>query len=169
MVVVPTAADEQDILVVQDAGDAGRLVTGNVDVSVTPPAFVLPNRVFVTELTEVFAGIDDLRGDEGFFAVSDPNDLPAGYTTLDGSVDIRFDFVSFPLGCRTANLWVWPDPADGGEAGFADDIAFEPVSAPITLSFTKAPSTFFTATVDGSAQNVPGFTIDRTSDRKSVV
>jgi len=163
ILVIPTVADEQDVLIVRDTADPARLVTGNVDVSVTPPGFALPNRVFVAELTEAFPGIDDLRGDEGFFAISDASELPQGYTTLDGGVDVRFNLLTFALGCRSANLWVWTDPVDTGDEGYADDVEFEPVEPPISLSYTKTPSSFFKATVDGSDEDISGFVIDRTS------
>lgn len=146
-------ADENDVLICSPASNPGALVTGTVD-TITG-AIVLPHRVFA-ETADVLAGVDDFRGDEGFFSVSDPGLLPPGYVPPPGNVDIRFDFRTLTISGQTANLWYW-DPAAHPA------VRFEPAAGGQRLSFRKSPTQFFTATVDGAAVDVAGFVIDRTS------
>jgi hypothetical protein len=145
--------DEIDVLICRSAADPSLLVTGEEDER--SGELTVPRRVF-TESVEPLAGLDDLRGDEGFFAVTDPNALPPGYTPLPGLTDVRFDFKAFTIAGVTANLWRW-DP------GRDPDVVFHPAADGVVLKFQKAPSAFFTATVDGSPHDVPGFVIDTTS------
>jgi hypothetical protein len=112
-------------------------------------------RVF-TERVTPFSGFDQLNGDEGFFGVSDAGLLPPGYALMQPLVDLRFDFRAITLDGATSNFWYW-DPAE--QPG---EVTFAPVQDGRTLTFSKTPSNFFFATVDGSASDVAGFVIDRT-------
>lgn len=147
------AADEIDALVCTVDGDPAQIATGRID-SVTGE-LEAPIRLYSAS-ADVVAGVDAYLGDEGFFAVSDDAELPAGYTLLAASVDLRFDLKSFTLGAESSNLWRW-DPAA------KPSVDFEPVSGDATVAIQKSPTTFFTATVTGADADVTGFTIDRTS------
>ena len=146
------AADENDILICQVIGSPSDLATGQIDT--LNGQLQVPVRVY-SESTEI-AGSDDWRGDEGFFAVSDPSSLPSGYTSLAPNTDITFTLRSFAVGAASSNLWYW-DPAANAQPTFV------PASGGQRLSYRKSPTQFFNATVDGSAVDVPGFTIDRVS------
>jgi len=151
---VAALADENDILIVQDASDPQRIVTGEVDA--ISGALNLPVRIFDEALTTL-SGLDQATGDEGFFAVTNAGSLPPGYGVLPGLTDVRFDFKAVQIGSQVANLWYWDVNASPGT------VDFQPVAGDVQLSFRKSPVSFFTATVDGAALDVPGFVIDRTS------
>lgn len=151
--VAAAQTNENDVLICSPADEPDALATGVVDV-ISGQASV-PVRVF-GESAGPISGIDDLRGDEGFFAYSSAAQLPPGYVPPPGLTDIGFDFRTFTIGTESHNLWYW-DPST------EPDVTFSAPPAGVSLSFTKTPVSFFTATVDGSPVDVPGFTIDRTS------
>lgn len=146
------AQDENDVLMCSVVGEPSLLATGNVD-SISGNLAV-GARVF-QESTET-VGNDDWRGDEGFFAVTDPEALPADYAPLPALTDIRFDFKAFAIGAATSNLWYW-DPSASAAVNFVVPVDGQ------RLSFRKSPTQFFNSTVTGLPVDVTGFTIDRTS------
>lgn len=146
------AQDENDVLMCVVAGQPALLATGSID-SINGNLAV-GARVF-RESTET-PGNDDWRGDEGFFAVTDPESLPDGYVPMPGLTDIRFDFKAFAIGATTSNLWYW-DPAASSQVQFVVPTDGQ------RLSFRKSPVAVFNSTVTGTAVDVAGFVIDRTS------
>lgn len=147
------AQNENDILVAAVSGQPDALATGDVDVN--DGSIQLPIRVFAERVTP-FPGFDQLNGDEGFFGVSDPGLLPAGYSLMRPLADLRFDFRAITLSGATSNFWYW-DPAEQPA-----QVEFAPVADGRTFTFQKTPISFFHATVDGSATDVERFVIDRT-------
>lgn len=146
-------AQDSDLLITADAGDAARLVTGSEDDATGE--LTLPVRVFSVRV-EPLSGLDQLDGDRGYFGVGDAELLPTGYSPLQPLVDVRFDFRAVTIQAATSNFWYW-DPVEqpGG-------VSFAPVADGRTFTFSKSPSDFFHATVDGAAADVAGFVIDRT-------
>lgn len=145
-------AHHEDVFLCGLASRPAQLVTGAFDDDTS--ALTLPRFVFETDAEDL--GVDAYFGDQGFAATGDPGELPAGYVTLPGLTDIRFDFRAFDIGGESANLWFWDPLLD-------EQVQFEPASGGMELSFQKPPASFFTATVDGSDADVSGFVIDKTS------
>ncbi len=145
--------NENDELICALSAAPTQLVTGEVDV--INGSLAVPQQVY-REVASQFPGVDDLRGDEGFFSVTDAGLLPPGYVPPPGSVNISFQFHAFAIDGETRNLWFWDPLADA-------NVSFGAPPAGGTFSFTKSPVAFFTATVDGGAEDVAGFAIDTTS------
>jgi len=137
------SAQHADLLVIRD--DAGNLVTGQYD---------FDDGSVVNTNTRVYEGEFDAFGttdEPGFNALSGSN-IPVGYQALSGNTALSFDARSFSIGETSANLFYW----DGqGEVNFG--------AAANTLTISKAPSSIFSATLDGSDSSVEGFDIDTTS------
>lgn len=146
-------ADEDDVLICSPEAQPAALSTGAID-SISG-ALTIPVRVYA-EAAEPIDGVDDYRGDEGFFSVSDAGLLPPGFVPPPAQADIRFDFVTFAIGGQSANLWYWNPAAQ-------PTMQFAPASGGQSLSLRKSPTQFFNATVTGADLDVPGFVIDRTS------
>lgn len=147
------ALAESDLLITIDANDPSQLVTGSEDDAtgdLTLPVRVLDVRV------EPLSGLDQLDGDRGYFGVGDAALLPPGYAPMQPFADVRFDFRALTLNGATSNFWYW-DPVEA-----PDEVSFAPVGDGRTLTYSKTPSSVFFATVDGSANDVAGFVIDRT-------
>lgn len=144
-------ADELDVLITVTESDPTLLASGQVNVIFG--GVQVPQRIFTETVTN--SGADDLRGDEGFFGVTDPTSLPNGYLPMPPNVDIRFDFKAFTIDDETANLWFWDPQVDALPT-------FHPATNGMRLSFRKTPTAFFNATVDGADTDIAGFVIDRT-------
>lgn len=151
--------DENDVLCANVIADAAALGTGNIDA--ISGALRMPVRV-VRETVNVVPGFDELYGDEGFFAVSDAGVLPAGYTVMSATVDLRFDFLAFSHDGETSNLWFWDTVASPAVVDFV------PVVDGRSLAMRKSPIFAFNARVAGEAVGVPGFVIDRTGTTGSL-
>lgn len=145
------SAQHVDVLIAVSSEAPGELRSGAVNVELG--GIEIPVRVFAESVAD--SGADDLRGDEGFFGVTDAGALPAGASPLPEDVDVRFDFISFAIDEQSANLWFW-DPLANPTPHF------QPATDGMRVSFRKVPTSFFNATVDGAPVDVPGFTIDRT-------
>lgn len=145
--------NENDILIALVADEPQLLRTGSINTATG--SITAPTRIYVETLTTL-PGLDQAVGDEGFFAVSDGNDLPPGLVPLAATADVRFDFRALTIEGETANLWFWDTNASPGA------LDLRPVSDSRTVSLRKSPVAFFTATVDGGPNDVPGFVIDRT-------
>ena len=137
------SAQHADLLVIRD--DAGNLLTGQYDFD--------SNQIVSTD-TRVYEGEFDAFGttdEPGFNALSGAN-IPVGYQALSGNTALSFQGQAFTIGQTSANLFYW----DGqGEVDFT--------GASNTLTISKAPSSIFSATLDGSDSVVDGFDIDTTS------
>jgi len=144
---------EGDLLITAATNDPSRLITGSEDDATGD--LTLPVRVFDVRV-EPLLGLDQLDGDRGYFGVGDAALLPAGYSPMQPLVDLRFDFRAITLNGSTSNFWYW-DPVE-----HPDEVTFASVNDGRTLTYSKAPSSFFHATVDGSSSDVGGFVIDRT-------
>ncbi len=140
-------AQHADALLVITPGD--QLVTGLYDFG---------SNTLVSTDTHVLEGEFDAFGtidEPGFNALSSGNaQLPAGYSTLPGSTAVDFVGKAFSIGAQTSNLWFWD--ATG-------PVVFTPVTDGTILNVSKAPAVSFSANLDGSASDVPGFTIDTTA------
>ena len=137
-----------DAILGVDENDETRLVTGGfIDASGTFD--VLPKLTFRRN-TENF-GLDMFFGDLGYRG----NPLPDGLVSMPPLIDVHFDIVSFEIDTVASNLWFW----DG-----SGEVDFSPVTDGRTLTVSKAPAVVNSATADGSATDVTGFVIDRTSD-----
>jgi hypothetical protein len=148
-------AVHSDYLIVQDA--QGKLVTGISDFDSNQLS--APSRLFHRELDATFFG-----SDPGFNAVSQAN-VPSGYFALPGNTPLAFDFAVMSLyGQTVANLWYW-DGVDANHNGdYLDDVDFQPVMD-TTLTFRVTP---YSATIDGSGDDVPGFNIQTTTDTGTI-
>lgn len=136
-------AQHADLLLIKDL--EGNLITGQYDFDSA--------QVMNTD-TRVYEGEFDAFGvsdEPGINALSSSN-IPNGYAALDGNTAVNFSANAFDINGTISNLWYW----DGtGAVDFA-------VSTN-TLTISKAPSNIFSSTLDGSASDVDGFTIDTTS------
>jgi hypothetical protein len=154
LTVSPVVAQlDADLLITASANNSSQLVTGIEDDATGD--LTLPVRVFAIRVRPS-SGFDQLDGDRGFFAVGDAGLLPPEYVPMQPLVDLRFDFRAITLSGASANFWYW-DPAE-----HPDQVSFAPVQDGRTFTFSKTPSSFFHATVDGSPSDVAGFVIDRT-------
>ncbi len=134
------SAQHADLLIIKD--DAGNLLTGQYDFA--------SNQVVNTNI-RVYEGEFDAFGtsdEPGFNALSSSN-IPSGFQALDPNTPVSFDANTFQIGNMSANLYHW----DGQGA-----VDFTASSNSLTIS--KAPSLLFSALLDGSDTNVPGFDID---------
>ena len=126
-----------------------QLVTGGYDFEDNQLDNTL-TRVYESEF-DAFGTIDE----PGFNALSSDNgQIPDGFSALPGNTDVTFTANAFALGGQTANLWHWN--AEGA-------VAFNPVAAGTTLTISKAPAAVFSSVLDGSANDVQGFTIETTN------
>ncbi|MCA9304354.1 MAG: hypothetical protein KC996_09550 [Phycisphaerales bacterium] len=136
-------AQHADLLLIKDL--EGNLLTGQYD---------FDSAQVVGTGTRVYEGEFDAFGvsdEPGINALSGSN-IPTGYAALDGNAAVSFGANAFEINGTVSNLWYW----DGtGPVDFS-------VSAN-TLTISKAPSSIFSATLDGSGSDVDGFTIETTS------
>lgn len=130
----------------------GELVTGLVEVD-AQQTIASEQRIYAGafDIIPLGGGFEASTTDNpGYNALLSGNPtIPAGYSTLPPSTPVSFDADAIEVGETASNLWFW----DGtGEPDFAP--------ATVTLNVSKAPSVLFSADLDGSANDVPGFVID---------
>jgi hypothetical protein len=136
-------AQHADLLLIMDLD--GNLLTGQYDFD-DGDVLNTNTRVFEGEFDDF--GVTD---EPGINAVSSGN-VPIGFAALDGNNDVTFSANAFGIGAGVSNLWYW-DGTGAVDFGVSSN----------TLTVSKAPSNIFSATIDGSANDVAGFAIDTTS------
>lgn len=164
---IPAFAEEGhvDVMPVAVIGDPSRIETGSFDFDGFSVAGYPGVRVYENDL-EALPGADLYVGEAGFSApsaaVAASQLNGTGYTNLPGGVDVRFNFRTFNIGGGNlrANLWYWNGLDSNGDQDVCNDLQFAPASG-TTITFDRNAG-LFTASVDGSDQNVPGFVVDTT-------
>jgi hypothetical protein len=137
------SAQHVDILIARDASGT-KLVTGSADL--VNGNYTVGQQVFEAEFGED-PQLPQLASDPGFNAVANPT----GGTALLGSTPLGFRFSAATIGSTTSNLFYW----DGvGDVNFT--------AAPAGHAFTASRAGGFSASADGSAFDVAGFTIATT-------
>lgn len=154
-----------DVMPVAVIGDPSRIETGSFDFDGFAVAELPSVRVYENDLEDL-PGADLYVGEAGFTApsasVAASQLNGTGYTNLPGGVDVRFNFRTFNVGGGNvrANLWYWNGIDANGNQDFCDDVSFAPASG-VSLTFDRNAG-LFSASVNGSDQNVSGFVVDTT-------
>jgi hypothetical protein len=136
-------AQHADLLLINDQN--GNLITGQYDFD-SGQVVNTDTRVYEGEFDDF--GVSD---EPGFNALSSSN-IPNGYFALAGNADVGFSANAFGIDNGVSNLWFW-DGAGAVDFGISNNL----------LTISKAPSNIFSTTLDGSASDANGFTIDTTS------
>jgi hypothetical protein len=158
---VPFAQEHLDALLTRDPGNPTAIPTGSFDFDGFAVVELPPATVYGNDLEEPAPGLDLLVGETGFTALGATAAASllggTGLTNLPGGESVRFDLHTFNLyGGPMANLFYWDGLDTNGNGDPADDIDFQPATG-VTLALERAG--LFSAAVDGSNANVPGFEI----------